>query len=367
MPDRFHRYPCPTCSAELVFEPRDGFLTCPFCGRKEPIPQDISEINEQSYEKYLRPSETRINKLAPEALEVTCQGCSATVTFTPPQIAGSCPFCGNQIIAQPKSANPLVAPEAILPFSINQQQSDAALKKWLVTRWFAPNALYRLAYREGTSGIYLPFWTFDANSLTAYTGERGEHYFVTEEFTENDAQGNPVRRIRRVQKTNWFAVSGQVEHWFNDVLVAATKSINRDRLMALEPWDLPQLQAYNPAFIAGFKAQRYEVELSEGFETAKHLMTPKIYEDSRNDIGGDEQRVLTITTQHSGITFKHILLPVYLGAYKFNQKTYQIMINARTGTVQGDRPYSYWKIFFLFLAIIALSSLIVLFATSGKR
>ncbi len=367
MPNPFHRYPCPSCSAELVFDPQSGYLSCPFCGRKEPIPQTLSEVRERAFEDYLQPSANRINKLAPEALEVKCNGCSATVTFTPPQVAGECPFCGNQIVAQPKSADPLVAPEAILPFSISQQQSDEALKKWLSSRWFAPNALKRLAYREGASGIYLPYWTFDSHTLSYYTGERGEHYYVAEEFTQTDAQGNTVTRTRQVQKTRWHSTSGQVERWFDDLLVSATKSVDRSRLDALGPWDLQLLQPYDPAFLAGFKAQRYEVDLPEGFEVAKQIMAPTITGDIRNNIGGDEQRIHEVNTHYSGITFKHILLPVYLAAYRFNQKPYQVMINARTGMVQGDRPYSFWKIFFVVLAIVMMIALIALLASSSKH
>lgn len=366
MADQFHHYPCPNCGAELTYNPQASRLACPFCGHQEVSPQAITEVQEHAYDDYLRPSANKIQPLAVNALEVKCNGCSATVTFTPPQVAGECPFCGNQIVAQPKSADPMVAPEAVLPFLISQQQSDVALKTWLSSRWFAPNALKRLAYREGAAGIYIPYWTYDANTLSFYSGERGEHYYVTEEFTENDAQGNRVRRSRQVQKTRWYSASGQVERWFDDVLVAATKSLNRERLASLEPWDLKLLQPYDPAFLAGFKAQRYEIDLVEGFNKAKELMAPTISNDVRQDIGGDEQSIHEITTQYSAITFKHILLPVYLGAYRFNQKPYQIMINARTGLVQGDRPYSFWKIFFLVLIIIAIFALITIFASSGK-
>ncbi|MEW6129215.1 MAG: hypothetical protein AB1757_19400 [Acidobacteriota bacterium] len=366
MAEKIHRYPCPSCSADLLYDARDACLTCPFCGRKEPIPQSADEVNERAFEQYLQISDKHLAVLYTNALEVKCNSCSATVTFAPPQVAGECPFCGSQIVAQPKAADPLVAPEGILPFSLNQQNADEALKKWLSTRWFAPNALKHLAYREGASGIYLPYWTFDAHATTFYEGERGEHYYVTEEFTQTDAQGNSVRRTRQVQKTRWYAAGGQVENWFDDLLVAATKSIATERLRTLEPWDLHSLKAYEPAFIAGFKAQRYEIELQAGFEIAKQQMVPSIENAIRQDIGGDEQRIHHYRSHYSGITFKHILLPVFLGAYRFRQKPYQVMINARTGLVQGERPYSFWKIFFFVLTLIIIIGLLI-FLFSGKN
>lgn len=299
--------------------------------------------------------------MAENALEVTCQSCGATVTFTPPEVAGECSFCGTAIVAQPKSADPLVAPEGVLPFRITRPQATDSLKKWLASRWFAPNALKRLAYHESMGGVYIPYWTFDSNTLSYYTGERGEYYYVQETYTDRDAQGNMVTRTRQVRHTRWYPASGQVDRWFDDVLIAATQSIPRARLVALEPWDLPELKAYEPAYLAGYKAQRYEIKLPEAFEEAKSIMARVIESDARADIGGDEQRIHNISTQHSAITFKHILMPIYLAAYRFNQKVYQVMINARTGEVQGDRPYSVWKIVLLILFILLVIGVIFYF------
>src|SRR5262249_39893747 len=162
--------------------------------------------------------------------------------------------------------------------------------------------------------------------------------YENETYTEQDEQGNTVTKTRQVQRTRWYHASGVVERWFDDVLVAAARSLPKARLAALEPWDLPSLQAYQPAYLAGFKAQRYEMDVKEAFEEAKEIMAPVIDDDVRRDIGGDEQQVDSISTSYSAITFKHILLPVYLGAYRFQDKSYQVMVNARTGEVQGDRP-----------------------------
>ncbi len=365
-PAKTHRYICPGCGADLLYEPHDGSLTCPYCNRKEVIPQSSTEVVERTYEEYLTAHSNKMATMAPNALEVKCDGCGATVTFTPPEVAGECSFCGNPIVAQPKAADPLVAPEAVLPFQITRKLADESIKQWLSSRWFAPNALKKMAYREGVSGIYLPHWTYDAHTLSYYSGERGEHYYVTENYTDTDAQGNTVQKSRQVQRTRWHAASGQVQRWFDDVLVTATKSVHKQRLESLGAWDLNMLKPYDPAFLSGFKAQRYEVELAEGFEDAKQQMASVIDSDVRNDIGGDEQRVHDIQSSYSGITFKHILLPIYLGAYRFNQKVYQVMVNARTGVVQGERPYSLWKIFLFVLLIIAVITVISLIANAKK-
>jgi predicted RNA-binding Zn-ribbon protein involved in translation (DUF1610 family) len=355
------RFPCPGCGADLVYEPQDGLLVCPYCGRKEQIPASAEQVVERSYEEYLRPREGQLETIAANALEVRCDGCGAVVAFTPPEVAGECPFCGRKIIAQPKSADPLVAPEGVLPFLVSQKQASEVIKKWISSRWFAPNKLKRLAYQEGVGGIYLPFWTYDAHTTSHYTGERGEYYYDQETYTETDAQGNRVTKTRSVRRTRWYPASGTVERWHDDVLVAGTKSVQLNRLRALEPWDLDQLQPYQEAYLSGFKAQRYEVDLGQGFESAIQIMAMIIEGDVRNDIGGDEQRINNISTSYSAVTFKHLLLPVYLGAYRFNEKVYQVMVNARTGEVQGDRPYSIWKIALLIIFILIVVGVILYF------
>ncbi len=118
------------------------------------------------------------------------------------------------------------------------------------------------------------------------------------------------------------------------------------------------MKPYDPAFLSGFKAQRYQVDLAQGFERVKQAAANVIQSDVRQDIGGDEQRIHNLSTHYSGITFKHLLLPVYAGAYRFNQKVYQIVVNGRTGEIQADRPYSFWKIA-LFVAMILFVVLIV--------
>ena len=352
---KVHRYPCPGCSADLVFEARDGLLTCPYCGRKEQIPSSAEQVQERSYTDYLKLHPERIQPLANDALEVQCGGCGVTVTFTAPQVAGDCPFCGASIVAEPTAAQAILAPESLIPFRIDHRQASESIKAWLSSRWFAPNALMRLAKEETATGVYLPFWTYDTYTVSHYTGERGEHYWVTETYVDVDRSGNRVTRTRRVRKTRWYPATGTVNQWFDDLLIPASKSLPESRLAALEPWGLADLKPYQPAYLAGYKAQRYQVDLKDGFELAKATIAPAILRNVCQDIGGDEQRVSQVRTAYSGITFKHLLLPVWVSAYRFSGSIYQVLVNARTGEVQGERPYSPWKI----LGLVAVLVLVV--------
>jgi len=364
---RIHRYPCPACGADLLYEPKDGFLSCQHCGNKEAIPESAEGVEERSFESYLQMRPQELQPLAANALEVQCQSCGAKVAFTPPEVARQCDFCGVQIVAEAKSADPTLAPQGILPFCITQQQANASLREWLRSRWFAPNALKTFAQPDAIGGVYIPFWTYDTNTTSFYEGERGDHYYTTETYYESDGKGGQVARTRQVQHTRWSPASGTVTRWFDDILVPATVSMPENRLDALEPWDLMELRPYDPAFLSGFKAQHYQVDLAKGFERVKQVCSPVIRYDVSNDIGGDEQRIHNVATHYSGITFKHLLLPVYAGAYRFNRRVFQIVINGRTGEILGDRPYSYWKIALLVVAILFVLMILVAVFGSGNN
>jgi hypothetical protein len=203
-----------------------------------------------------------------------------------------------------------------------------------------------------------------------YTGQRGDNYQELETYTEpetyftTDASGNQVAqtrmvtRTRTVTKIRWWPVSGDVEHFFDDVLVCASQSIPANLIEQLAPWDLHNAEPFKPEFLAGFQTERYTVELKAGFATARTIMDGEIRTLCCRDIGGDHQQLAIVNTQHAAITFKQILQPVWLAPYRYRDKTYRIAVNARTGEVVGTRPHSYWKPVLLVLAIAAVIAII---------
>jgi ribosomal protein S27E len=348
---RFRKYNCPGCSATMVFSPLDSCLKCEYCGRSEQIPVSLDQVEECSYEEYLVATTDQMGKLNEVAIESLCESCGAMVSFVPPVVSGECSFCGSKTVVQDRSPDPLVAPMGLLPFQIRAEDAKISIKRWISGLWFAPNKLKKLARHEGVSGIYIPYWTYDTHTTTIYSGERGEHYYVK---VNNKQQ----------RRTRWYPSDGTLSLWFDDVLVPATKSLCEKRLHQLEPWDLTNLKQYDPHFLLGYKAQRYQIDLLNGFGLAKSIMKERITTKVRESIGGDEQRINSMSTSYSAITFKHILLPVYAGAYRFKDQTYQLVVNARTGEVHGERPYSIIKIA-LFVLFILTILMILSYITEG--
>ena len=271
--------------------------------------------------------------------------------FDPDTHAAECPFCATPVVTD-TGIHRHIKPRGLLPFELDEREARGALTSWLGSLWFAPNGLMDYA-RKGRkmNGIYVPYWTFDADTRSSYTGQRGDDYYVTRTVVR-DGKKHQVRQ----RKTRWSSARGRVQRFFDDVLVLASRSLPKRYTDGLEPWDLSALEPYKPEYLAGFRAEGYQVELQDGFTEARAFMDRMILRDVKYDIGGDRQRVSNIETQISDVTFKHILLPVWLAAYKYRGRTYRFVVNGRTGRVQGERPYSAWKITIavLFGLIVAL-------------
>jgi len=349
-----HRFPCETCGSDLRFSPGEGFLQCDHCGNTQAIEGDGfwgGSIKELDFNAAL-------SKDLPEAeIEETrvlqCPNCAAQVEFDADTHAAECPFCATPVVTD-TGTHRHIKPKGLLPFAMPERDAKKAMTDWLGSLWFAPNGLQDFA-RKGRKldGIYVPYWTFDADTKSQYSGQRGTVYYETQRVM---VQGKS--ETRQVQKIRWRNVSGRVARFFDDVLVLASKSLPKKYTDGLEPWDLSALEPYRPEYLAGFRAEGYTVELEDGFTQARHRMDRVIERDVKFDIGGDRQRISQLRSSVSGVTFKHVLLPVWLAAYKYRGRSYRFVVNGRTGRIQGERPYSAWKITFAVIAGLLVAGVV---------
>lgn len=337
-----HRFPCTTCGADMRYEPGTSDMVCDHCGANEAILSPATvRLNELDFRKGLAlalddadTEETRV---------LQCENCGAQVEFDTDTHAAECPFCATPVVTD-TGLHRHIKPRGLLPFALQEGEARARMNDWLGSLWFAPSGLQDYA-RAGRAlqGIYVPYWTYDAQTSTKYTGKRGNVHYVkrTETVTVN---GKRQTRTRRERKISWSNRSGTVSRFFDDVLVLASRSLPKDYTDALAPWDLSALETYRAEYLAGFRAEGYTVDLQDGYDEARAFMDRMIHRDIKADIGGDEQQVTSRDTRVWDITFKHILLPVWVAAYKYRGKTYRFVVNGQTGTVKGQRPYSRIKI-----------------------
>lgn len=349
-----HRFPCDNCGSDYRYLPGSGLLHCDHCGNE----QEIGEvgpwqgaITELDFQSAIR------NQLPQSEIEETrvlnCPNCGASVEFREEVHSKECPFCATPVVTG-TGTHRHIKPKGVLPFALSEDAARDAMTEWLGSLWFAPNGLQQYA-RKGRrlQGIYVPYWTFDADTASRYKGARGRVV----------STGSGKNRRTRVRWTN---VSGRVARWFDDVLVLASQSLPRSFTDALEPWDLAYLEPYQPQFLAGFRAEGYQIELEPAFQLARQKIDAVIRRDIKFDIGGDRQRITHVETRISDVTFKHVLLPVWMAAYRYNGKSYRFVVNGRTGRVRGERPWSAIKIAIaVFLVAVVAGMLGYLQATQG--
>ena len=335
MTEGARQFPCTQCGAKVEFAPGTDSLQCPYCGNQTSIPTGTVEIVENDFESTLAGMEQ--GAVTEDVQSVACSSCAAHIEPPPSAEAFPCPYCGSRIVVTAKSER-LIKPQALLPFHVPRDQATAMFRRWLTTRWFAPNALKKFArLDERLQGLYTPYWTYDASTVSRYTGQRGDNYTV---------------RVGKKTQTRirWRPASGTVSRDFDDMLVVGSTSLPRELAEKLEPWDVGSLVPYADEYLSGFLAERYQVDLRQGWGRAVERMEEVIRGDVQRDIGGDHQRINSLDTRHSDVTYKHVLLPLWICSYRFRDKVYRFLVNARTGEVQGQRPWSAIKIA---LAVIA--------------
>lgn len=344
---------CKECGATLHYSPGTSSLNCQYCGTENTFEVKREPIEEIDFDVYVNDMMNRADETQTVST-VHCDSCGSTTQLNPNIVSDSCAFCGSHLSVKAGSTK-IIKPKSMLPFGVDRNQAFDEFRKWIHSRWFAPNDLKKfLRHSEKLSGVYLPYWTYDAGTDTSYTGMRGINR--TESYTAFE-NGKSVTRTRVV--TDWYPCSGYVQQDFDDVLVLASSSLPKAYTEALEPWDLENLTSFDEKFLTGFRAESYAVDLKEGFENAKSKMDVMIRQSVNRHIGGNHQRILTMDTTHYNVTFKHILLPVWISAFKYHGKTYRFMVNGRTGEVQGERPYSTMKIVMFVLMCIAIIGAII--------
>ena len=352
-----HRWPCAQCGADLRYAPGQTALTCEFCGHVQQIAADAPRTRTRALGELdlQRGLADDLPATASEQVRSTsCPSCGAVIEFHGAIHATECPFCASPV-AVDTGAHRKIKPQALIPFALTEEQARAQLTGWLGRLWFAPSKLLEYTRKgRAMTGIYVPCWTFDADSRSRYRGQRGEHYHETRTVSVV-VNGKREQRQQQVQKTRWYPAAGQVARDFDDVLVIASTSLPQRLANGLAPWNLGALVAYSPDYLAGFQAEGYTVALADGHRTARARMAQVIESDVRRDIGGDVQRIDQIDSTFRDETFKHILLPVWMAAYRYGGKSYRFLVNGQTGEVQGERPWSAWKIAIAVVLVVAVA------------
>ncbi len=318
------------------------------------IEETMEKIEEYDFKSAL----TRLSNQRPQLMDkkIVCNKCGSGFTLTPYSISSNCPYCGTPAITDFVHE---ITPQSLLPFQITQKEAKERFKTWIGSLWFAPSAFTKyLNDGKKLQGYYLPYWTYDSNTVTRYRGQRGDTYYVT--VTRTVVRNGRQQRIRvQEPRIRWTPASGSVSVTFDDITIGASKTISRTIINSVEPWDTGKLKTFDEKYLSGFEAEEYTIGLDNGFEFAKAKMRSVIERSIRRDIGGDQQQIHSVDTQYHNVTFKNVLFPLWTASFEWKDKIYNYAINAQTGKIAGERPYSILKIIFAVVTVALIAGGIV--------
>lgn len=347
---------CPCCGGTMDYNPSTGGLHCPYCDYDEEIKAATVEAPNTGY------SESAVELALEDADKiencdwgiatktVICKSCGAESIYDVQEISSVCPYCGSNQVMEANDERTM-APGGVVPFKITQEQASNRFVEWIKRKFFAPKLAKESAKADKFTGIYLPYWTFDAQTDSTYTGEYGKDRTVT------DKDGNK----RTV--TDWYNTSGQYSEFIDDELVCGTTQHDTGMLRGLEPFDTADNKVYKPEYVAGFAAERYSVGIKAAWEKAKNAITSKLRSAICNKIlrehNADHTRNVVVHTNYSKMTYKYLLLPIWMSSFKYNDKVYRFMVNGQNGKVSGQSPVSAIKVALTILVIAAIIGLFI--------
>jgi len=349
---------CPACGAQAVWTPSKQALVCSYCGTEAPMELDAKtgEIQEIDLVKTLRemPEELRGWKSAKKT--VKCRNCHAVSVFDAGKVAKNCDFCGSPALVDYEEIQSPIRPQSVLPFKVDQVRVRELIRKWYGSKWLAPGKLKSKALVDTVHGVYLPYWTFDAQVSADWRADSGTYYYTTE--TYRDSKGHT--RTRQVRHVRWTPAAGHVDHFFDDEPIPGTRGVRQDLLRAVEPFPNGDLVPYDTAYLSGFVVEHYQVVLIDAARHGREQMDAKLRQLCAMQVPGDTHRNLRVQAQYRGETFKHILVPVWMLVYNYGARSFQVVVNGHTGKIAGEYPKSFWKIFVLVVLAVIVVAFIVL-------
>ncbi len=351
-----HLFPCPACGASAQWNASKRALVCPACGTTSPVTVNPAGtiIEEHDLVKALREVPSQARGWQTDRRTVKCQSCQAISVFAPERVAQRCEFCGSPSLLPYEDIKAPIRPESVLPFTVSTSQVRDTLRQWYATRWFAPNLLKSSAMTDTLKGIYLPYWTFDAQTHADWTAESGTYYYENESYRDNNGQ----MQTRQVQRTRWQNAAGQLDNFFDDELEPASCGVHAQLLRQVEPFATQNLVPYDAGYLSGWTVEQYQIDLVTAAQQARQVMDAKLRLQCAQAVPGDTHRNLAVQAQYSAQTFKHILLPVWLITYDYHGKSYQVLANGVSGQLAGEHPLSWAKI--VFVGVLVLLAVLLL-------
>lgn len=350
-------YPCPGCGSQLIFNAQKQAMECTHCGNQVTIEHNADLVKENSLKQQMMAGASD-SAVAVEQLVYKCNRCGTQTSYSSETPTFICPSCKYEVVNPVAYKTRVIQPSGLIPFIIDRQQSVSIFKTWIGKGFWAPRDLDQFARQDALHGAYLPFWTYDAQTDSHWTGYGGRYYYETEYYTDSEGK----RQSRQVQRTEWIYRSGNFDHFFDDILIGGFNELTQAEYESVFPFNLEALVNYDNQYLSGWKADVYDIAVNDGYAKAEDIMEHYIHDACANACRIDTYRDLQVDTDYSNQTYKHILLPVWICTYLYKSKQYHFLINGQTGKIHGKKPVSSGKVVLAVLLALIVIAVIIYFA-----
>ncbi|MFQ5410013.1 MAG: hypothetical protein ACE5FI_16520 [Anaerolineales bacterium] len=346
--DQPETFVCPNCGAATAYNVAAGGVACEHCGYVHVPEADVVGRDAQEFEFTLDSLDRAARGWGAARRELHCENCGADLTLADGSLTTTCPFCTSSRVVTRAAAQDALRPRFLIPFKIEPERCTEIARAWLGRGWLHPGELARSARLERFTGVYLPFWTFDARVEATWEAEVG---YKRKKTVWEDGE------LKTKTVIEWRWENGQVTVPVDDLLQTGTTKTSANLIVGLYPFDLDALAAYDAGYLAGWQAQAYDIGLEPAWDTAREEMRERARQASRDSIASRHVRNFSMAADFRDETWRYVLLPVYVAAYQFEGRVFQVLINGQTGAVSGQKPVAWWKVWAAIAALLAPGAL----------
>lgn len=331
-------FKCPACNGAMSFDSDSQNVKCPYCDTEyeldtlkslEQIPvEDQEDMSwQQAPEGQWQEDETQGLR------QYICQSCGGEIVTDESTAATSCPFCDNPVVMAAQLSGDL-RPDCIIPFQVDKKAAKAALLKHLSGKRLLPKIFKDENHIEEIKGVYVPFWLYDTEVNADF------HYRTTRLRHWSDSNYTYT-------ETSHFSVQRSGNLGFTGVPVDGSAKMADDMMESIEPYDLSKAMDFHAGYLAGYFADRYDVDQEASNQRANERIRQSTKDAFQNTVLGYS----TVLPQSSNIRLnnsrvRYALLPVWLLNTKYQGVNYQFAMNGQTGKFVGNLPVdkaAYWK------------------------
>ena len=348
MPQAAAHYKCPCCGASLTFGSQSQQLECQSCGNTFPL-EALEQVDALAQVENTTDEEMQWQFSSASAFDeeeqshlrvFRCQNCGSEIVADETTAATECVYCGSPSIL-PGVLSGAYKPDAVIPFKKSKQEAMAALRNHCKGKKLLPNGFMNENRIEKITGVYEPFWLFQADTDGDCT------YDATRVSVHREGQYEVIR-------TAHFRVHRGGQMSFKQVPVDGSTKMDDTLMESIEPYDNDKAESFTTAYLSGYQAKRHDVEAADCQPRANERIRQSVASVLRNTVMGYS----TVTPLNTQVRLNHgqvkqVLMPVWMLNTRWQDKTYTFAMNGQTGRFVGDLPTDMGK-FWRYLILIAL-------------